>query len=78
MARTGTRTKKIATRITIITAILGALAGLVPSYIMLDKWLIERRQLINRAYNEELENDCTEHGGKWWAGDCLFEELATP
>jgi hypothetical protein len=53
-----------------VSVILTAIAALVPTGIMLDKYLIERRQMVKQQNYEAQVKVCETSGGRWFAGEC--------
>jgi len=51
--------------------ILAMIPVAVESYIALDRWQIERRQVVAQVRHDTEVRDCEETGGRWWRGECL-------
>ena len=54
--------------------IVTALAVLVPLAIQVDRWLLERRQMIARTGFEAAVAECEAHSGRWWRGECVYAD----
>ena len=54
--------------------VLAMIPVAIEGYIMLDRWQIERRQMIAQVRFEEEVRDCQETGGRWWRGNCEYDQ----
>lgn len=54
------------------TTVLAALGGIVTIAMQVDRYLIERRQMVAQMRFEEAVRDCVETGGKWFKGECRY------
>ncbi len=47
--------------------------------VAFDKWMAHRERLMqiqqSRITWDQID-ECEQHGGRWWKGDCLLEENA--
>lgn len=51
-------------------AILAFLTGSVGIAIQVDRWRIERQQMVAQMKFETTVRECEMAGGRWWRGAC--------
>ena len=54
--------------------ILAMIPVAVEGYIAMDRWQIERRQMIAQVRFEEAVRGCVETGGRWFKGNCEYDQ----
>lgn len=52
--------------------LLAALGGLVALGIQVDRYLLERRQVVAQMAFQEAVRACEMDGGKWFRGECRY------
>ena len=50
--------------------IIAAIPVAVEAYIQLDRWQIERRQMVAQVRYDTAVRECEDSGGRWWRGSC--------
>ena len=56
-----------------VGTVLAALGGLVGLVIQVDRYMLERRQIVAQMAFREAVAACEMEGGKWWRGECRLE-----
>ena len=49
--------------------------------VAFDKWMAHKERMMQIRQSDitwNLIDECEEHGGRWWKGDCVQREVTEP